>query len=143
MGLIKMKVHYQNKIANFIISRAFILLLISVFSFPLMILCTPIQQDLAFLCHQELSYDESAFSLLPDHKSTKEAQILLAKFSAMQTYTLSFLAWWTCPPRIPLFEPRKKKKSTARLTSIWMHLDLDRARTYLSQTYWQATCRTL
>ena len=138
-----MKVYYQNKMANFIISRAFILLLISIFSFPLIILSTPTQQDLALLCHQELSPYEGPFSLLPDRKTTREAQIPLAKSSAMQTYTLSFLAWWTCPPRIPSFEQRKKKKSTPILPSIWKHLDLDRARTYLSQTYWQTSCRTL
>ena len=138
-----MKVYYQNKMANFIISRAFILLLISIFSFPLIILSTPTQQDLALLCHQELSPYEGPFSLLPDRKTTREAQIPLAKSSAMQTYTLSFLAWWTCPPRIPLFEQRKKKKSTPILPSIWKHLDLDRARTYLSQTCLQTLCRTL
>ncbi len=105
-----MKVHYQNTMANFIITRAFILLLISIFLFPLIIFLTPstTQQDLLLPCAQELDSYFSQSSLLPDTAATKsKPQIPPAKTIHLQTVTLSFFAWWTCPPRIPLEGLRK------------------------------------
>ena len=93
-------------------------------------------------CHQELSSYFNQDSLASG--ATIEAQIPPSRSLDLQTYTLSFLAWWTCPPRIPLFEQeRKKKRGKMQAPSIWMHLDLDRARTYLSQTRLQTLGRTL
>ncbi len=90
-----MEAHYQNRMENFIISRAFILLLISIFLFPLIILITPSTtlQSQSWSCDQELPSYFTQASIRPSRKTSKEAHIALAKSSVMQTYTLSFLAW--------------------------------------------------
>jgi transposase len=145
-----MKAHSRfDSLANFIISRAYILLFISLFLFPLII---PIKSYIADN-YQKSSLFMPSINHTFLHLGIVELKSKTYKYRESRSplpikgdiYILSVLGWWTCPPTLIFFEKRKKKKKrqSRHLLSIWPSFHFEVALDYFTKSYLQPIIRTL
>ncbi|MGB0385204.1 MAG: hypothetical protein ACPGWR_10305 [Ardenticatenaceae bacterium] len=139
-----MKAHYRfQDLADFIISRAFILLIISIFLFPLIIQTRSAQAQKENFgpCNFNLPSSSSIAPHTTGATPTSRIPLQAPQPINSQIYALSVLGWWTCPPSV-IFGKQNKKK-TRKQRSMWNHFHLEGGLDYLTNTYLQTICRTL